>query len=122
VPIPIPSASASLRFPYGETVTIRTPAVEADPYSSEPGTPAEDIDVDGVAVEPRPSSEPVQDARNSVVSGFTLYFPAGTPVSAAQQVIVRGDVYDVLGQPAEWRNPFTGWDPGVVVQVGRTEG
>lgn len=109
-------------FPHGETVTLRTPAVAADPYSGAPATAEVNVTIAGVAVEPRPSSEPVQDARNAVTSGFTLYLPAGTVVTASQQFVVRGGVYDVLGDAAEWVNPFTGWEPGVVVQVGRTEG
>jgi hypothetical protein len=73
-------------------------------------------------VEPRPSAEPVQDARNAVTSGFTLYMPTGTTITATNRVRVRGAVYDVLGEPAEWRSPFTGWAPGVVVQVEKVEG
>lgn len=112
-------------FPHGETVTILTPTQVADPYSGETSddwsAPTE-TDVYGVAVEPRPSSEPTQDARNAVTSGFTLYLPPGTAVTPTNRVRVRGNDYGVLGEPAEWRNPFTGWTPGLVVQVGRTAG
>jgi hypothetical protein len=114
-----------MNFPHGETVDVLTAGSVADPYSGEPSewwdTPVE-VTHAGVAVEPRPSEEPVQDARNAVTSGFTLYgLPAGS-VTPANRVRVRGEVYDVLGEPAEWRNPFTGWEPGIVVQVGRVEG
>ena len=113
-------------FPHGETVTVLTGTPVTDPYSGEQtGTdwnnPAA-IDVSGVAVEPRPSQEPIQDARNAVTSGFTLYMPPGVVVGPANRVTVRGATYDVLGEPALWRSPFTGWEPGIVVQVGRTEG
>jgi hypothetical protein len=113
-------------FPFGETVTILTAGVEEDPYSGElvsswEWAGAETV-VTGVGVEPRPSGEPTQEARNSVVSGFTLYLPAGTEVAPDNRVTVRGDTYEVLGEPAEWVNPFTGWAPGVVVQVQRVEG
>lgn len=112
-------------FPHGETVTIQTAGTVTDPYSGESAPSWDDpteVDVPGVAVEPRPSSEPVENARNSVTSGFTLYLPAGTAITAQNRVIVRGGTYDVLGDPADWRSPFTGWAPGLVVQVGRTEG
>lgn len=112
-------------FPYGETVQVITAGTTTDPYSGEPTDDwdtATSVDVTGVAVEPRPSGEPLQDARNQVTSGFTLYMPAGTAITAQNRVTVRGETYDVLGEPAEWRNPFTGWEPGLVVQVERSEG
>lgn len=113
-------------FPYGETVTVLTAGTTTDPYSGETvpswdETPTS-VDVAGVGVEPRPSGEPLQDARNQVTSGFTLYFPPGATVTPQNRVIVRGGTYDVLGEPAEWVNPFTGWNPGTVVQVERSEG
>lgn len=112
-------------FPFGETVDVLTAGVVTDPYSGEDSpswdAPTE-VQVDGVGVEPRPSGEPVQDARNAVTSGFTLYMPAGSDVTAQNRVRVRGIVYGVLGEPAVWRSPFSGWAAGVVVQVERTEG
>jgi hypothetical protein len=114
-----------MNFPHGETVDVLTAGSVADPYSGEPSewwdTPTEESH-EGVAVEPRPSQEPVQDARNAVTSGFTLYgLPAGS-VTPANRVRVRGKVYDVLGEPSHWVQPMTGTDFGLVVQVGLTEG
>lgn len=114
-----------MNFPCGESVDVLTAGVVADPYSgeaSEDWDSSTEVRVDGVAIEPRPSTEPVQDARNAVTSGFTLYMPASTAVTPANRIRVRGEVYEVLGDPAAWRNPFTGWAPGLVVQVGRTAG
>lgn len=112
-------------FPHGESVDVLTAGAVTDPYSGETVTDwsaATEVTHDDVAVEPRPSGEPVQDARNAVTSGFTLYgLPAGS-VTAANRVRVRGEVYNVLGEPAEWRSPFTGWEPGLVVQTERTAG
>lgn len=109
-------------FPYGETVTVVTPATEDDPYSGTAGTAGSSVEVPGCAVEPRPSAEPVQDARNAVTSGFTIYMPAGTEIGPQNRVQVRGETFGVLGEPAVWRSPLTGWEPGVVVQCERTEG
>jgi hypothetical protein len=114
-----------VNFPHGESVAVLTAGTVTDPYSGETmpdWSTATEVTIDGVAVEPRPSQEPVQDARNAVVSGYTLYLPAGAQIDAQARVRVRGEVYEVLGDPAAWRNPFTGWEPGVVMQVGRTEG
>lgn len=65
--------------------------------------------------EPRPSQEPVQDARNALVSGWTLYLPTDAPVTARSRVRVRGTDYPVQGEPADW-------GAGLVVQAFRTEG
>lgn len=121
-------------FPHGETVTVFTAGTVLDPYSDDPSSAWElgdgqewetepgDVDISGVGVEPRPSDEPTQEARNAVVSGFTLYLPTGTEIGPQNRVVVRGGTYEVLGEAAVWRSPFTGWAPGVVVQVQRVEG
>ena len=113
-------------FAHGESVTILTAGTEVDPYSDDPVSSWEvepsEVVVTGVGVEPRPSDEPTQEARNAVVSGFTLYLPAGTEIGPQNRVVVRGGTYEVLGEAAVWRNPFTGWVPGVVVQVQKVDG
>ena len=112
----------------GERVYVLTGTEVASPYSNT----ATDTDwsdptvtpVDGVLCEPRPSSEPVQDARNAVTTGYTLYFTAGLPVglvlSASQRVRVRGQDYEVLGDAQDWR--LGGWRPGLVLQVEKVSG
>jgi hypothetical protein len=110
-----------------ETVTVLTPGTITNPYSGEDTPswtvpPSSSVDVPGVAVEPRPSGEPVQDARNAVVSGFTLYLPSEAVVTAHSRVVVRGGTYDVIGEPAVWQSPFSDWAAGTVVQVQRVEG
>lgn len=103
-----------------ETVTRLRAGTTTDPYSS--GTVADweaatETELTTLApAEPRPSSEPVLDARNSISSGFTLYLPESTDLTAKDRMRVRGDVYDVLGEPAIWAGA------GMVVQVGRMEG
>lgn len=104
-----------------ETVTrLRAVAVE-DPYSDEESaedwtTPDEEDITTLAPAEPRPSDEPMQNQRNAVTSGFTLYLPEGADVTAQDRMRVRGEVYNVLGDPAAWLSA------GLVVQVGRTEG
>lgn len=108
----------------GETVLVLTGTPVVDPYSGETtgtswATPTQ-VSVDNVLCEPRPSSEPVADARNAVTSGFTLYMPAGTAITPANRVRVRGLDYDVLGEPSDWR--LGSWRPGLVVQTSRVAG
>ena len=105
-----------------ETVTrLRATATTTNPYSTETvpdwtQAPAE-LPLETLApAEPRPSGEPVQDARNAVVSGYTLYLRTDADVSAQDRMRVRGGTYQVLGDPADWLGA------GLVVQVERVEG
>lgn len=103
----------------GEPVVVLSATTTTDPYSQATvedwTTPTERAVTTTAPPEPRPSDEPVQNARNALVNGWTLYLPAGDPVSARNRVRVRGEVYPVQGTPADW--PM-----GVVVQAYRTEG
>lgn len=104
----------------GETVVVLTATTTTDPYSNEPvedwTTPTERAVDTLVPAEPRPSQEPTQEARNAVISGWTLYLPAGDPISSRNRVRVRGKEYPVQGEPADWMGA------GVVVQAFRTDG
>lgn len=111
----------------GETVVrLRATATKLDAYSNEQvpdwSQPPAELPLETLApAEPRPSDEPsrdepVLDARNAVVSGWTLYLPIGADVTAYDRMRVRGVVYPVLGQPADWLGA------GIVVQCARTEG
>ena len=93
----------------GEDVAVLTAGSVTDPYSQE----AAESWSSGVTertvhtltpADPRPSDEPLQDARHAVKSGWTLYLPPGDPITAANRVRVRGRVYPVQGEPAryEW--------------------
>lgn len=110
----------------GETVIVLTGTAVTDPYSGETSglswaTPTE-VSVPNVMCEPRPSGEPVQDARNAVTSGFTLYVrkrPIMPTITPQNRVRVRGDEFDVLGEPSDWRLDEFG---GLVIQTERTVG
>lgn len=104
-----------------ETVTRQRGVAEVDPYSGEATglnwtTPTEVTITTLAPAEPRPSGEPVQDARNAVTSGWTLYLPTDADVTAYDRIVVRGETHDVLGEPADWLGR------GLVVQVAKTEG
>lgn len=108
----------------GEAVTVLTGTPVIDPDSGEATGTSWDTPtltaVSGVLCEPRPSGEPLQDARNSVTSGWTLYMPAGTVITSRHRVRVRGLDYQVEGEPADWR--LGSWLPGLVVQTKRVTG
>lgn len=106
-------------FPTVEDITVLTAGTVTDPYSTEPAedwtTPTERTVTTIAPLEPRPSDEPVQDARNAVSNGWTIYLPSGDPISRLNRVRVRGVVFPVQGEPADW-------GVGVVVQAFKTEG
>ena len=103
-----------------EVVTRLRATTTLDPYSNTQveswTTPTELAITTLTPAEPRPSGEPVQDARNAITSGWTLYLPHGTDVTGRDRMRVRGIEHKVLGQPADWLNA------GVVIQCERVAG
>lgn len=113
-------------FPHGETVTrLRATLVEG-PYSDEETEPDWEfpsaLAIPGCGFNPGDSSEPVQTARNAVITKPEVYAPDGADVLAGDRMVVRGVTYEVAGRPARWISPFTGWAPGLVVQLDLVEG
>jgi len=114
-------------FAFGETVTLLAAGTVEDEY----GNTVESWDapttvavVSHVGVEPRPGGEDFQNDRNAITDGFTLYDPSNAlaVAKAMNRVEVRGRVLPVLGEPAVWASPLTGWAPGTVLQVGGVSG
>jgi hypothetical protein len=113
-------------FPHGETITRLRGTATVDPYSTEPTgvswtTPAS-LEIEGCGFNPGQSAEPLQVGRNAVTTQPEVYAPAGSDVLSGDRVVVRGKTYDVDGEPAGWRSPFTGWEPGLVIALKLTEG
>lgn len=114
-----------MNFAHGETVTILHPGSSAeDDYGDTTTATWTAEDVAGCAVAPGASEE--NNRRQATVSvDFTVYMPAGTTVEPEARMMVRGDTdddtYEVVGEPADWRSPFTGWRPGVVVELVRSQ-
>lgn len=104
-----------------ETVVRLRPMMIEDPYSGEETeedwSAAYELPMQTLApAEPRPSSEPTQDARNSVTSGYTLYMSPGSDITSKDRMRVRGVVFKVIGEPSDWMGA------GIVVQVSNTDG
>lgn len=117
-------------FAYGETVVRLRRLTWADPYSGEVGPrPWDDEDhepdalpIEHCAFDPGGSTEVATDGRTVVTSTPKVYGPIGADVKSGDRVVARGVTYDVDGNPAEWRSPFTGWEPGIVVPLELVEG
>lgn len=113
-------------FACGETVTrLRAPLV-SDPYS---GTTtkrnwaaATGLTIAGCAVDPGQSSETPTVNREAVSTTPTLYAPYGSGVLAGDRIVAASGTWDVDGHGAAWSSPFTGWQPGSVFPLRRTDG
>ncbi|MGW2666222.1 hypothetical protein ACWCW7_35165 [Nocardia tengchongensis] len=102
-------------FAGGETVTVIRPAAK-DAMGDPVGGPTEH-DVDGCGFSWQSSTE-VTDRRDTVVSTAEMYCPTGADILATDKVrLPDGREFMVDGSPASWRNPFTGWDAGMVVRL-----
>jgi hypothetical protein len=69
--------------------------------------------------------EPFEPNRDGAGVEFTIYAPPGVDVGSRDRVILPGhtEPFEITGSPQAWgRNPFTGGESGVVLQVGRFEG
>lgn len=124
-----------MMFPHGETVTrLRAPLAE-DPYSGEtirrdwagatwpsvfPAVWPDDVEaleIPGCAFDPGGSSEPAEQGRASVTTQPSILAPFGADITATDRVVIRDRTWDVDGDPAAYRNPFTGWEAGLVVKL-----
>ena len=77
----------------------------------------DELAIDGCAVAPRDSPETPGDNRDGIIIGFTVYAPEGADVTATDRLRVRGDDYDVDGEPAVWVNPWTSVEEGVEIRT-----
>ncbi|GAA2802953.1 hypothetical protein VO63_05110 [Streptomyces showdoensis] len=102
-------------YHFGETVRVlRTGDSPGRDARGQPlPGPDESFDVHGCAVTPRAQTPTVggdqQQARDTVIVGWTVYAPAGTQLRTTDKVRIRGAVCDITGEPGDWgRSPFTG--------------
>jgi hypothetical protein len=109
-------------LPHGDTVTIVRPgAPTRDGYGNYVPGPATEIAVPGCGVAPRDGTgagnNELTDARDTVITGLTVYAPYGTDVRATDMMRVGGELYDVVGLPGSFRSPFTASTGPVVVAL-----
>jgi hypothetical protein len=83
------------------------------------------VEIHGVKVAPRTDlgGEAALADREAVVTNVRLLFPGGADLPApVDRLWVRGHVYDVIGEPGTWVNPWTGREAGSEIHARRTEG
>jgi hypothetical protein len=115
-----------VNFAHGEMIErLRAPLV-SDPYSGQPTTRdwanATSATLEGFALDPGGSQETRTVSREQITTTPTLYGPYGADLVAADRVVVRGVTWEISGNAADWRSPFTGWTPGSVWPLTRVEG
>lgn len=111
---------------HGEPVTFYRPGQRSDPYSQatvrDDWTAPEKMLTEVCGVEPTGSTEPDAVDRDSVTIRFRLYLGRTVAIDPTWRAKVRGEMLEVIGHPAQWLHPMTGWDAGTVVEVGVTHG
>lgn len=84
--------------------------------------------IDGCAWAPRTSTEE-DNGRTSVITGLQLYGPPRPDILFDDEIVLpqvmglpadeKKRTFRVVGEIGEWRNPFTGWEPGFEVALER---
>src|SRR5690606_16290841 len=109
-------------FPFGESVTVLRAGLKEDPFSGETSpdweNPVETV-FSRAGVAPGVSDESWQVGRNPVDTVYTVFLPFGSDVTAQDRMLVRGELFEVNGDVADWRNPLTGTEFGTVVPLKR---
>lgn len=111
-----------------ETVTLirRGAPTGNDRYGKPVYGASTEVAIAGCMVEPLASDEPDEVDRQPVLTRANVYVPAtaradlaGAPWDSAR---IRGDVFEIVGRPADWQSGFSTWDPGLVLACLRVEG
>lgn len=107
----------------GEQVTVLTATTTADRHGNvvRVWTDPESSTVCKAGVAPVSSSED-NDGRTEVASQLDVYLPADVIVDPFDRMVIRSETWEVVGDPAVWRSPLSGWRPGSVVRVRKVDG
>ena len=111
-------------FAHGEPVELSVYAEGAeDDHGNEIESWAAPVTVKGCGFDPGTTDEVYSPGRDAVITTPKLYMPAGAPLPGARdRIAVRGRIYEVSGDAAEWRNPYSGSRFGAVVNLERVSG
>ncbi len=112
-------------FPRGESVTVHDSTVTTDRYGNDTFTWTVGAMYERCVVSARRSGEGgdlTDQGRQGVVVGLKVMLPSEAVVSNHSRLEVRGDLYEIVGEPFAPHSPFTGLEPGVSVDLRRVEG
>ena len=110
-------------LPNGITVEVVRRTVDGvDAYGNAVREESEPVELAGCAYAPREGAEITAQGRLGVLVDGTLYVPPGADVQADDVIVMGGRRFEVDGDPAEWRSPYSGVVRGIAVQLRRMEG
>lgn len=103
----------------GEPVTRRRQQqTGTDRYGNPEYSTVDTVLTERAAFDPGGSREPVEVGREQTVTTPKLYFRKARPdLIDDDQVLVRGVVYDIKGDPADWQSPYGSTNGGLVVEL-----
>lgn len=107
----------------GETiVVVRLAPGGVDQYGDPVASTESRTTVEGCALAPRMSDELNTRGRQGVIVGLTLYAPPGADILHTDHIEARDQTWEVDGEVGDWRNPYTGEQPGLEVALKRVAG
>lgn len=108
----------------GEPVTRRRQQqTGVDRYGNPVYTPVDAVLPERAAFDPGGSRDPVEVGREQTITTPKLYFPKAYPdLNDTDQVLIRGVVFDLEGNPADWKSPYGSDVGGLVVELKKAEG
>lgn len=71
----------------------------------------------GCAFDPGGTREPLEVGRAQVITTPKAYFPTVVDVVAGDELVIRGRIWTVQGDPAVWISPFRSSVGGTVVEL-----
>ncbi|MGW2539320.1 hypothetical protein ACWC5I_00210 [Kitasatospora sp. NPDC001574] len=89
---------------YAESVEIRRAELVADAYTKRRNW-AEAVTVwSGLAsIQPFRTTNPVEPERETTTETLTVFLPPAAVVDSADRIVLRGQAYEVQGEPAVWQ-------------------
>lgn len=107
----------------GEPVTVRRLGEPTGGYDSQGNpelSPATEFVSEGWAVAPRAAAETSEPFGQQILDGLTLYRNEPFTALPTDLFQVRGEWWEVDGDPGLWVNPFDTVPRGVVVNLARS--
>jgi hypothetical protein len=103
----------------GSDVVTRLRGQSRDAFGDLTGTDTE-LGIAGCSVQPASATESTSDGE-LLVTGLTVFLPAGSDLLATDRMRWQGSVYEVDGQPAAWHD-LTGTASHVQAQLKLVQG
>lgn len=115
-----------MSFSYGEPITVTTVTQSGTDDYGDPVTTSTSITRNGafapaIGYESTNGQDQVVSQPQALFTGQAAVDVAAV-ISSTSSLTVRGLVYQVDGDPGDWRSPFTGWHAGLAVPLKRTAG